>query len=229
MIGTQPTTEKVGPLVPDSPVKAGPVVPKKPRTKRPWIKERLSREEPDVENILANWRTEGQCSPNLLAAIRLYNAYLTGNIDAMRQFAPMLPVVFGSGPKPRRSPSPSYSDSDLKKEDSLKGRGEEEVLEEELRPVETALADVTGMDIDIPSNEQKIRPVAIDLLRAHYTAEDIRTWRRRWWDKRHSWGQQGKSPTLAMVTEHIRNVRDLPPEGPPVNVYLQHPFFKEEV
>ena len=174
---------------------------------KPWVKVRLNSADWDAKRIVDNWYVEKRAAPNLAAAIRLYQAVRTGDLDTVRQIAPLL-VAALEGPHRKRHRPPIESDSGVSSQKESDSGSEQK--EEGARAMVAAICEVCTA-VDYALNRRDVDRLAHDLVVAGYTADDVRRWYVEWW-RAHDWrGLKGEPPELKDVRKGIRIVKTLPP------------------
>lgn len=189
---------------------------------RPWIKVRLGRTDLDVQPIIDQWTSQRKGALNVATAIRLYDAILRGDLDAVREICPLLVALVGTS---QEAPAdPPVLDSDSVNQISTKA-----IKDSEGESVAAAIVEVTGFDYKL--NKSEIDKLAGQLVKGDYTADDIRRWYSGWWCLKDWRGRdRGERPKPKDIQQLIARVRELPPvidqappaaaQTPAVNPYL---------
>src|SRR5258708_4684086 len=165
-----------------------------------WLKVFMSGKHKDVQPILERWSSQRKKAESLATAIRLWDAVERGDVDRVREIAPLLSAALGAGPVKRTRSSRSLLDLDSKRSKE----SEESKNAESSDGLSEAIADVTYLDLVV--NRWAIRGAAKLLREGGYSAQDVRDWHERFWPR--DWrAQKGEAPTLELLKKGIGLVR----------------------
>lgn len=182
---------------------------KKPESNRhrEYIKVRISPKDADAAAIVEGWTAQKKGTENLAQAIRLYDALLRGDLDRVREIAPLLSAALGSTTKRQKRSSSPFKDSD-----SFKSKDSEERGGTSSPELIAAICEVTASDPVV--NQRKVNDLALTFEAANYTPIDVRLWKESVWAN--DWrGRRGDIPTLVELEALIGRVRTLPPVAVP--------------
>lgn len=189
----------------------------KPRTN---IHVKLSGLYQDVDDVLAGWAAHRKKSANIIAAIRLYEAVLQGDIDQIGQLltpeqSHVLEAAFA-----KNAPSPVLESKESKKRSRTEYRGE--VLAPEVEAIIDELVILCAKDRAL--NQADLVTYATRLHTAGYTDAQVKRWGAECWPQ--DWrAAKGERPSFKAVIDNIAAVKLLPAAGE--SPYLQDAYFQD--
>lgn len=169
----------------------------------------------DIQAIDQRWESEGERVPNIAIGYRMRDAEKTGNLDYFCQHHPLLVAALQNMGKTKKRPplkipdlisSESFEDPESKRSRKTRtGDPERGALEAMI----SALAEVTGSDVDVCRTKLKRTANRLLAKTQPYTPDEVHDFKDRVWPD--NWrSKNSKFPELAEVEQFIGHVRLLP-------------------